>query len=528
MVNDHNDSLARSIGLTRRRFLASVGMAAGALSAVSNPVAAQEGGSGGASGGDFTTERVEIESFDGTTIVATLYDPGMDEPQPAVLMTHGWGGTRQDREPQASLYASNGYVALAYDSRGFGESGGQVSSTGPNEQRDAAALVTWLANRDIVQTDGEDDPRVGMDGFSYGGGIQLRLAANDDRLDAIIPRIAWHDLAYSLAPNGVLKQGWQLPLRLSGEQNGNLDSEVVSVGQSIAQSGTMTEAEREYYQSRSAVSFIDQIDTPALFISGWQDRLFFPNEAFANFRGVRSNGVETHLIMHNTGHNFFGPQQTEVERQFITDAVVGWMDYHLRGESAPGLSPVSYYDEALGEFRTAESMPPGDATERAFNLGREGRLDGWYLERPGADSPGSTRTTVAIDLPVEGRTEVVGVPTLRIEAGAFAANDRGRLFATLEDVDPDGNGEPINRQVIGYEVTGSGLVEFDLVGVQHVIEPDHGLRLTMTLVDDLLTSVPASYVPSALYVDSEPNTSVILADPVGNGEATLTVPTRSL
>jgi predicted acyl esterase len=528
MADDH--SLAESIGLTRRRFLASVGLAAGAgaLSAVSNPVAAQEGGSGSDSGGGFTTERVEIESFDGTTIVATLYDPGREEPQPAVLMTHGWGGTRQDREPQASLYASNGYVALAYDSRGFGESGGQVSSTGPNEQQDAAALVTWLANRDIVQTDGEDNPRIGMDGFSYGGGIQLRLAANDDRLDAIIPRITWHNLAQSLAPNGVLKEGWQLPLRLSGEQSGNLDPELVSIGQSIAGSGTMTEAEREYYRSRSAVTFIDQIDTPALFISGWQDRLFFPNEAFANFRGVRSNGAEARLVMHNTGHNFFGPQQTEAERAFITDAVVGWMDYHLRGESAPDLSPVSYYDESLGEFRTAESMPPGDASQRTFNLGEEGRLDGWYLERAGADSPGSTRTSVEVDLPVEGRTEVVGVPTLRIEAGAFAANDRARLFATLEDVDPDGNAQPINRQVVPYEVTGSGIIEFDLVGIQHVLEPGHDLRLTMTLVDDLLTSVPASYVPSALYVDSEPNTSLILADPIGSGEATLTVPTRSL
>jgi esterase/lipase len=36
----------------------------------------------------------------------------MDDPQPAVLMTHGWGGTRADREPLAELYASNGYVVL--------------------------------------------------------------------------------------------------------------------------------------------------------------------------------------------------------------------------------------------------------------------------------------------------------------------------------------------------------------------------------------------------------------------------------
>jgi len=520
-----SDSLARSIGMTRRRFLASVGVAAGAgaLSAVSNPVVAQE------SEGAFTTERVEIESFDGTTIVATLYDPGRSEPQPAVMMTHGWGGTRQDRDPQASLYASNGYVALAYDSRGFGESDGEVSSTGPNEQRDAAALVTWLANRDIVRTDGQDDPRIGMDGFSYGGGIQLRLASADDRLDALVPRITWHNLAYSLAPNDVLKEGWQLPLRVSGEQSGNLDSEVVEIGESIARNGRMDRVEREYYRSRSATSFIDQIDTPALFISGWQDRLFFPNDVFANFQGLRRNGVETHLLMHNTGHNFFGPEQSETERELITDTVVGWMDYQLRGEDPPDLSPVTYYDDTLGDFRTAESMPPGGASTRTYSLGQEGELDAWYVDRPSPGSSRSTRTTVSVDLPVEGRTEVIGVPTLRADVGPFAANDRARLFVALEDVGPDGASGPINGQVVPYEVTGSGVVEFDLVGLQHVIEPDHDLRLTMTLSDDLLTSVPLGFVPSALYVDSEPDTSVILADPVTGGEeATLSVPMRSL
>lgn len=527
-MGEHGDnSLAQSIDLTRRRFLASMGVAAGvgagALSAVSNPVVAQERED------DVTTERVEVESFDGTTIVATLYDPGVEEPQPAVLMTHGWGGTRQDRDPQASLYAANDYVALAYDSRGFGESGGQVSSTGPNEQRDAAALVSWLAGRDSVMTDGEDNPRVGMDGFSYGGGIQLRLASVDDRLDAIIPRITWHNLAAALSPNGVLKEGWQLPLRVSGRQNGNLDPEVVEIGQSIAQSGTMNESEREYYRSRSAASFIDGIDTPALFISGWQDRLFFPNEAFANFRGLRENGVETRLLMHNTGHNFFGPEQSETERSLITDTVVGWMDYHLRGEDPPGLSPVTYYDDTLGDFRSAESMPPADATRRTYNLGEEGNLDGWYVEQPGADSTGPARTTVSINVPVEGRTEVIGVPTLRAEAGAFATNDRARLFAALEDVGPDGASGPINGQVVPYEITGSGVIEFDLVGVQHVLEPGHDLRLTMALADDRLTSVPLDFVPSALYVDSEPNTSAILADPVASGEeATLSVPVRSL
>ena len=34
-----------------------------------------------------------------------------------------------------------------------------------------------------------------MVGASYGGGIQLVTAAIDNRIDAIVPTIAWHALA---------------------------------------------------------------------------------------------------------------------------------------------------------------------------------------------------------------------------------------------------------------------------------------------------------------------------------------------
>ena len=40
-----------------------------------------------------------------------------------------------------------------------------------------------------------------MIGGSYGGQNQFAIAAQDDRIDAIIPMITWNDLSYSLAPN---------------------------------------------------------------------------------------------------------------------------------------------------------------------------------------------------------------------------------------------------------------------------------------------------------------------------------------
>ena len=176
---------------SRRAFLGRFAAATVAAGIGSSAVAARAVGAAASLEGEYDYDVIEeltIDSFDGTTIEASLYEPAGGDPQPAILMTHGWGGTRADREPLAELYASNGYVVLTYDSRGFGDSGGAVGVDGPNEVGNAQRLLTWLADRESVRTDGEGDPRVGMDGYSYGAGIQLMTAIADDRLDALVPR----------------------------------------------------------------------------------------------------------------------------------------------------------------------------------------------------------------------------------------------------------------------------------------------------------------------------------------------------
>ena len=128
-------------------------------------------------------------------------DTGATSPKPAVMLAHGFGGQRQDLVTQAQRLAAQGYVVLTWTARGFGQSGGRIHLNAPAyEVADAEALVDLLAARDDVQLDAEGDPRVGVAGGSYGGAIALLAAGYDARIDAIAPRITWHDLAQSLFP----------------------------------------------------------------------------------------------------------------------------------------------------------------------------------------------------------------------------------------------------------------------------------------------------------------------------------------
>ena len=106
----------------------------------------------------------------------TLYLPETT-PAPAVLVAHGFGGSKASVDADARDLAARGFVVLAWSARGFGASGGQIALDAPDyEVADARALVDWLAARPEVVQDGPGDPRVGVTGGSYGGALSLLLA----------------------------------------------------------------------------------------------------------------------------------------------------------------------------------------------------------------------------------------------------------------------------------------------------------------------------------------------------------------
>jgi dipeptidyl aminopeptidase/acylaminoacyl peptidase len=98
-----------------------------------------------------------------------------------VILGHGWGGQRSKLLPEARLLAAHDYGVLAFDWRGHGESGGDGTTWGMDEQCDLAAAVNFLTGRPEV-----DATRIGALGFSMGGMIILKMAETDPRLRAVV------------------------------------------------------------------------------------------------------------------------------------------------------------------------------------------------------------------------------------------------------------------------------------------------------------------------------------------------------
>jgi ABC-2 type transport system ATP-binding protein len=168
-----------------------------------------------------TDSMVTVQSGGGPVRLDTrLYVPESataSNPAPAVLLAHGFGGSKESVATSAGELAGQGYVVLTWSARGFGRSGGQISLNDPDhEVTDARRLLDRLGALPEVRKDADGDPRVGVVGGSYGGGLTLLLAAYDHRVDAIVPQVTWNDLSRSFFPDsdggpatgGVFKKAW--------------------------------------------------------------------------------------------------------------------------------------------------------------------------------------------------------------------------------------------------------------------------------------------------------------------------------
>lgn len=126
-------------------------------------------------------ERVTFGS-DGVELAGEFRcaDPGRR--QPGVVLTGPLTGVKEQVVgTYAGLLAGAGFATLAFDHRGFGESGGRRGhEDSQGKLADLRAAVEFLAGRAEV-----DAARIGLVGICLGGGYAVRAAAADPRVKAV-------------------------------------------------------------------------------------------------------------------------------------------------------------------------------------------------------------------------------------------------------------------------------------------------------------------------------------------------------
>lgn len=135
------------------------------------------------------TQTVSINSPDGVVLVGSLF--GSDKPSsPALLLLHQWESDRHSWDDFAKQLQNDGFVVLAIDGRGFGESTKKTDGTTVPEDRTDAAVKAMLgdvgAAFDFLSKQKNVDPnRVGIIGASYGSSLALIYAADNPKVAAI-------------------------------------------------------------------------------------------------------------------------------------------------------------------------------------------------------------------------------------------------------------------------------------------------------------------------------------------------------
>ena len=430
-----------------------------------------------------TTQRVPVRAEpDGTPVDldVAVYKAGNGQ-QPAVLLGHGFGGSRTDVDTQARDLAEHGYLVLTWTARGFGDSGGRIHLDAPDyEVADARALVDLLATRDDVALDAPDDPHVGVVGGSYGGALALMLAGTDPRIDTVAALITWNDLDQALFPQaavdiaeaGPLKQQWISRFFSASVQQGldrdppapapcgRFDPTVCRELLAAAQTGRPSANLRTMLRSHSPTSVLAGLQVPTLLVQGMRDTLFGLDQADKTARALLDHGTEVAVRWTDGGHD--GPAS---DPDADTDAVRDWLDRHLRGDlgaaSVPAFSwalPVPFGGTGPAQWRQANSYPGLHSGAGSLSLHSDG--PGTMLAPPGGQpasiTSGISGTTGQISSyplaalpgqsiaftsdPVGAAATVVGAPQVRLLVTSTA--DEVTLFVTLWQVNDTSASQP--------------------------------------------------------------------------------------
>ncbi|MFF9237432.1 CocE/NonD family hydrolase [Streptomyces sp. NPDC014801] len=472
----------------------------------------------------------QVLAVDGVRLDTSYFTSAGTGRRPAVLLGHGFGGSKDDVRQQAEHLARDGYAVLTWSARGFGRSTGRIGLNDPKgEVADVRALTDWLARQPQVRLDKPGDPRVGIAGASYGGAIALLAAGYDQRIDAIAPAITYWNLADALFPGGVFKKLWTGVFFSTGGGCARFEPALCRMYQRVAESGRPDAQARQLLTERSPSAVAGRIKVPTLLVQGQSDSLFPLGQADAAARAIRANGAPVDVDWIAGGHDGGNLETARVESR-----VTAWFDRYLKGDKGTDTGPAFRVTRTGGVDSTDGTAQLRGASATAYPGLRAGtrevpltggtqRVDNPAGASPPAVSalPGlgggtglaqlsSLGLGVSLDFPGQYAAyesaplprdlTVTGTPTVAIHVSS--TSDDAVLFGKVYDVGP-GTARPVlpAQLVAPVRIEGARAgkdVTLTLPAVDHEVRRGHRLRLVLASTDLGYASpaAPATYTVS--------------------------------
>lgn len=285
---------------------------------------------------------------DGTRMSGDLYLPKDAQPKhPAIVICAGTGGTKTGTGGRLGpILAAHGFVALAFDYRGWGASDSQLMAVDPQPKPDKNGEMTlkvralrWQMNyadqtADIraaisyLAGDPAVDPKcIGILGTSYGGGLVTWVAGNDPRVKCVVAQVPGLGPARTPAAQNAM---YQLHIKQARAEAEPVPFETGKLGGKLAQYDQMrvNPAKNIGYDTIDAAA---KIKAPALFVVAENEELS-NNDAVKRIHDqIKARGVPTDYAVIK-GITHYGVYREGFDE--ATRIELAWFEKHLKASPA--------------------------------------------------------------------------------------------------------------------------------------------------------------------------------------------------
>lgn len=404
-----------------------------------------------------------VRSFDGAKIFVNFMPAeglAAGEQAPTVLSGSGLGlpgSTTLELEVDSFLpndvigigaLREAGYNVVTWDPRGEWRSDGRMQLQSPDfEGRDVSHIISYLATLPEVALDAQNDPKLGMVGASYGGGIQLATAAIDHRIDAIVPTIAWNNLTEVLFPDASVRSGWGtllsavLVATLSRPNERILPAAIVGI-----LTGQVSQSDLDLLNDRGYDDQIGDITAPTLLIQGTVDTLFTLGQADANALALIEAGTTTKVLWYCGGHGTCLSDFNDGE--VVIGRTLDWLNRYVKGQDVDTGAQFEWVDQN-GDWFSSDSYPAPESMTSVTAV-RTDRRTIAYIPFLGGSGPNPlviTRGLVPALLGVPSATWAFNAVNLQVPDATETTHIVGAPELTLT-YSGNGNAEHVYAQIV--------------------------------------------------------------------------------